>query len=113
MAWLETSSRLLIMTPSPRVQGADNLRRERQTCQGRHLFSGLVQRQRGQPQFLYSRAAPDVSATLSEDGSVVTLFAVNATLDDVVTYYAGNALTESEGGFREAGRTRRAASRHG
>jgi alpha-N-arabinofuranosidase len=30
------------------------------------------------------RAAPDVSATLSDDGSVVTLLAVNATLDDVV-----------------------------
>jgi alpha-N-arabinofuranosidase len=30
------------------------------------------------------RAPPDVSATLSDDGSVVTLFAVNATLDDVV-----------------------------
>ncbi len=30
------------------------------------------------------RAAPDVSATLSEDGSVVTLFAVNATLDPVI-----------------------------
>jgi alpha-N-arabinofuranosidase len=29
------------------------------------------------------RDAPDVSATLSEDGSVVTLFAVNPTLDDV------------------------------
>ncbi len=30
------------------------------------------------------RLAPDVSATLSEDGSTVTLFAVNATLDEVV-----------------------------
>ena len=30
------------------------------------------------------RATPDVSATLSEDGSIVTLFAVNATLDAVV-----------------------------
>ncbi len=30
------------------------------------------------------RAAPDVSATLSADGSAVTLFAVNATLDEVV-----------------------------
>ncbi len=30
------------------------------------------------------RAAPDVSATLSEDGSAVTLFAVNATLGEVV-----------------------------
>jgi alpha-L-arabinofuranosidase len=30
------------------------------------------------------RVAPDVSATLSDDGSVVTLFAVNATLDDIV-----------------------------
>jgi alpha-N-arabinofuranosidase len=29
------------------------------------------------------RGAPDVSVTLSEDGSVVTLFAINATLDDV------------------------------
>jgi alpha-L-arabinofuranosidase len=30
------------------------------------------------------RAPPDVSATLSDDGTVVTLFAVNATLEDVV-----------------------------
>jgi len=30
-----------------------------------------------------NRGAPDISATLSSDGSVVTLFAVNATLDDV------------------------------
>ena len=30
------------------------------------------------------RTAPDVSATLSADGSAATLFAVNATLDDVV-----------------------------
>jgi alpha-N-arabinofuranosidase len=30
------------------------------------------------------RAAPDVSATLSDDGRVVTLFAVNATLDEIV-----------------------------
>jgi len=30
------------------------------------------------------RVAPDVSATLSEDGKTVTLFAVNATLDDIV-----------------------------
>jgi alpha-L-arabinofuranosidase len=30
------------------------------------------------------RAAPDVSVTLSEDGKTATLFAVNATLDEVV-----------------------------
>jgi alpha-N-arabinofuranosidase len=30
-----------------------------------------------------ARGAPDVSATLSDDGTTVTLFAVNATLDDV------------------------------
>jgi alpha-N-arabinofuranosidase len=30
------------------------------------------------------RAAPDVSATLAEDGSEVALFAVNSTLDDIV-----------------------------
>src|SRR5262249_4075964 len=30
------------------------------------------------------RTAPDVSATLSDDGSAVILFAVNATLDDIV-----------------------------
>ncbi|MGO8671345.1 MAG: ATP-binding cassette domain-containing protein [Capsulimonadaceae bacterium] len=38
----------------------------------------------------------------------------NASLDDVFVHYAGQALIEGEtGGFREAGRSRRAAIRHG
>ncbi len=41
-----------------------------------------------------SRGAPDVSATLSEDGTVITLFAVNPTLDDVERPLDFSALGE-------------------